>query len=221
MGRPRPRGGVSSRQRLFWATAASALLGLGTIQAQQPTQAGPYLAHLIAGGPALVKPLPTELAGTSARTEEVWVRTDTPDADAVIAGIGDPNSSCCYFELRQGRAGIGSASGASLLATSTLSPNVWHLLALSDDGQIMTLYIDGNAAGTAHSPKGDLTPEIQLAPDPAATLCGSVVTSEAFPYVMELGPPRRLRTTLRRRPISTRRCARRTRSRGRCRPSNR
>ena len=122
------------------------MLGLGVAHAQR-TQAGPYLAHLLAGGPPLVKPLPKELAGTVARTEEIWVRTDTPEADALIAGIGDPDSSPCYFELEQGHPGIGSASGASLLATATLSPKAWHLLALSDDGQIMTLYIDGAAAG--------------------------------------------------------------------------
>ena len=141
------------------------MLGLGVAHAQR-TQAGPYLAHLLAGGPPLVKPLPKELAGTVARTEEIWVRTDTPEADALIAGIGDPDSSPCYFELEQGHPGIGSASGASLLATATLSPKVWHLLALSDDGQIMTLYIDGAAAGTTHSPKSEVAPEIELAPDP-------------------------------------------------------
>lgn len=156
----------SSRVRLFGAATAAGLLGLGVVHAQQPTKAGPYVAHLLAGGPALVKPLPKELAGTVARTEELWVRTDTPDADALIAGIGDPNSSCCYFELQQGHPAVGSTAGASLVATTTLSPRVWHLLALSDDGQIMTLYIDGAAAGTAHSPKGELTPEIELAPDP-------------------------------------------------------
>jgi hypothetical protein len=129
-------------------------------------QAGPYLAHLLAGGPALIKPLPKKLAATSARTEELWVWTDTPDTDALIAGIGDPNSSSTYFELRQGYAAIGSASDASLLSAVSLSPKVWHLLALSDDGQTMTLYVDGIAAGTGHSLKGEVAPEIELAPDP-------------------------------------------------------
>lgn len=138
---------------------------MGIVHAQKPVHAGPYLAHLLAGGPALVKPVPKELAGTSARTEELWVRTDTPDTDALIAGMGDPGSCSCYFELRQGHPGIGSASDASLLSTVSLSPKTWHLLALSDDGQMMTLYIDGAAAGTAHSPKADLTPQIELAPD--------------------------------------------------------
>src|ERR1700749_687833 len=153
MDRPRSRSGMFWRQTVFLAVVAGARLGLGAATAQHRAQAGPYLAHLPAGGPALVKPLPKELAGTVARTEELWVRTDTPDADALIAGIGEPNSSCCYFELQQGHPGIGSASGPSLLATTVLSPKVWHLLALSDDGQIITLYIDGNAAGTTHSPK--------------------------------------------------------------------
>ena len=150
---------------LPWASAGIALLGLGTARSQEP-QAGPYLAHLLAGGPALVKPLPKELAGTVARTEELWVRTDTPDSDALIAGVGDPNSSSCYFELQQGHPAIGSAAGASILATATLAPKVWHLLALSDDGQIMTLYVDGAPAGTGHSPKSEVAPQIQLAPDP-------------------------------------------------------
>ena len=164
----RLRAGISpSRRLLLWAMAGAGLLVPAIVQAQQPAHAGPYLAHLIAGGPALVKPLPKELADASARTEELWVRTDTPDADALIAGFGDPGSSSCYFELRQGHPGIGSASDTSLLATVSLSPTAWHLLALSDDGQIMTLYIDGVAAGSAHSPKSDLTPEIELAPDPA------------------------------------------------------
>lgn len=156
----------SWRQKSFGAALFAGAAGLGVIHAQQPPTAGPYLAHLLAGGPALVKQLPKELAGTVARTEELWVRTDTPNADALIAGIGDPNSSSCYFELQQGHPGIGSTAGASLLTTTALTPNVWHLLALSDDSQIMTLYVDGTAAGTAHSPKGELKPEIQLAPDP-------------------------------------------------------
>ena len=165
--RPRSGSSVSSRGWLFRVVVAAGILGLGTVHAQS-TQAGPYLAHLLAGGPTLDKPLPKELAGTVARTEEVWVRTDTPEANTLIAGIGDPNSSSCYFELQQGHPGIGSASGASLLATATLSAEAWHLLTLSDDGQTMTLYIDGVVAGTAHSPKAELTPQIQLAPDPGA-----------------------------------------------------
>ena len=147
--------------------AGSGLLGLGFAHAQQPAQAGPYLAHLLAGGPALVKPLPRELAGMVPRTEELWVRTDRPDADSLIAGIGDPDSSCCYFALQRGHAALGSAGGVSVVAPGSLSPRAWHLLALSDDGEIMTLYIDGAAAGTAHSPKSELKPEIELGPDPA------------------------------------------------------
>jgi hypothetical protein len=127
---------------------------------------GPYLAHLVAGGPALVKPLPARLAAAGARTEELWVRTATPEVDALIAGIGDPAELSCYFELRHGHPGIGTEVGISVQAATTLSPDAWHLLAVSDDGETMTLYVDGVAAGTAHSLKGNLAPAIRLGPDP-------------------------------------------------------
>jgi hypothetical protein len=148
--------------------AGMSLLGLSALgsSAQQTGQGGPYLANIVAGGPALTKPLPANLAGTGARTEELWVRTDTPDADALIAGIGNPAASSCYFQLRQGHPGMGSGSGTSVLADIVLSPKAWHLLAVSDDGEIMTFYVDGMSAGTAHSLKGDITAEIRLGPDP-------------------------------------------------------
>ena len=129
-------GGFSGSHRAIRVVAQVSLLGSSALAcyAQQPTQAGPYLANVVAGGPALVKPLPANLAGTGGRTEELWVRTPAPEADALIAGIGDPAASSCYFELRHGHPGIGSGSGASVLADKPLSPNAWHLLAVSDDG---------------------------------------------------------------------------------------
>lgn len=133
---------------------------------QAPIQSGPWLAHLVAGGPSLVKPLPAKLAGAGAHTQELWVRTDTPEADALIAGIGDPAGTSCYFQLRHGHPGVGSGSGAAVLADGMLTANAWHMLAVSDDGEIATFYVDGVAAGTTHSAKGDLAPEIRLAPDP-------------------------------------------------------
>ena len=160
-------GSFSRRRRASRVAACVSLLSLSALfsSAQQPGQAGPYLANVVAGGPALVKPLPENLAGTGPRTEELWVRTETPDADALIAGIGDPAASSCYFELRHGHPGIGSGSGTSVLADTTMSPKAWHLLAVSDDGQIMTFYVDGVAAGTAHSLKGNVAPEIRLGPN--------------------------------------------------------
>ena len=158
-------GGFSRPWRVLPVAACVSLFSLSAL-GSSTQQAGPYLANVVAGGPALVKPLPTNLAGTGARTEELWVRTGTPDADALIAGIGDPAASSCYFELRHGHAGVGSGSSASVLADTALSPKAWHLLAASDDGEIVTFYVDGLAAGTAHSLKGDVAPEIRLGPDP-------------------------------------------------------
>ena len=160
--------GLCGPQLAIRVAVCVSLLSLHALgsSAQQPKQAGPYLANVVAGGPALIKPLPPNLAGTAARTEELWVRTETPDADALIAGIGDPAAASCYFELRHGHPGVGSDSGASMLAGTMLSPKAWHLLAVSDDGETMTFYVDGIGAGTAHSLKGDVAPEIRLGPNP-------------------------------------------------------
>jgi hypothetical protein len=87
IGRPGSRTDASSRQRPFWAAVCFRNTRPESIHAQQPTQVAHYLAHLIAGGSALLKPRPKELACTSR-----WMRTDTPDADAPVADIGDPNS---------------------------------------------------------------------------------------------------------------------------------
>ena len=161
--------GTTSVQHAIWIAACVILPGFSanSSAAQQPGQVGPYLADIVAGGPALVKRLPANLAAAGPRTEELWVRTETPDADALIAGVGDPSAASCYFELRHGHPSVSTGSHPSVLAATALSPSVWHLLAASDDGEAMTFYVDGVAAGTAHSLEGALAPEIRLAPDPA------------------------------------------------------
>src|ERR1700742_3059715 len=79
------------------------ILTIASSAQQRPEQAGPYLANIVEGGPAVIKSLPAGLAGARSRTEELWLRTDSPDSDTLIAGIGDPTkSSFCYFELRHG-----------------------------------------------------------------------------------------------------------------------
>jgi len=165
----RKRNAGTFLRRGFWLASVPGLLLLLLpipADAQESVSTGPYLANIVPGGPSLVKPLPANLASVTSRTEELWVRTETPDVDSVIAGIGDPSATSCYFQLRHGHVGVGSGSGAAVLSDAVFSPQIWHLLAAVDDGQIMTFYVDGVVAGTSHSPKSDVAPEIHLAPDP-------------------------------------------------------
>ena len=151
----------------------SVLLGLGfsgfaglRSPAQVPDQVGPYLAHLLAGGPALVKPLPKNIASAQAWSEDLWVRTEAPGTDAMIAGVGDPASDHFrYLELRQGHAAVAFGSGTALVADTALTANAWHLLAVTDDGHTTTMYVDGVLAGAQPSIGGEISPELCMAPD--------------------------------------------------------
>jgi hypothetical protein len=134
--------------------------------AQAVEQAGPYLAHLVEGGPSLKKPLPPSIAKARSWSEWVWFRADNPDSDSLIAGAGDPASSNSrYFEVRGGRPGVRFSAGSALLAPSSLPPSAWHMIALTDDGKKVTVYVDGVSALSGSSDGGDVTPEIQMAPD--------------------------------------------------------
>jgi hypothetical protein len=130
-------------------------------------QTGPYLAHLVEGGPSLKKPLPESIANAGSWSEWLWFRTDSSDSNSLIAGVGNPNSSDShYFELRNGRPAVRFSAESSLIASSPLTPGAWHMIAATDYGKNATLYVDGVVALSGPSPEGDPSPEIQMAPDP-------------------------------------------------------
>jgi len=130
-------------------------------------QTGPYLASLVEGGPSLKKPLPESIANAHKWSEWVWFRADSSGSDFLIAGAGDPASSHSrYIEVQNGRPGVRFSAESSLLAPSALNLGAWHLLAITDDGQNARLYVDGVLAISGSSERGDINPELQLAPDP-------------------------------------------------------
>jgi hypothetical protein len=133
-------------------------------------QAGPYLARLVEGGPSLKKPLPEPIANARNWSEWVWFRTDNPSSDFLIAGTGDPGSSYSrYFEVRSGHPGMRFSASSSLIASSSLAAGAWHLIAVTHDAKSTTLYVDGVLALSGNSAHGDVSPEIQLAPDPPSS----------------------------------------------------
>jgi len=130
-------------------------------------QTGPYLAHILEGGPSLKKPLAESIANAHKWSEWVWFRADSSGSDALIAGAGDPASSHSrYFEFQNGRPGVRFSAESSLLAPSPLGSGAWHLIAATDDGKNSRLYIDGALAASGSSDHGDISAELQLAPDP-------------------------------------------------------
>lgn len=166
---------VKARMRrvLHSPTLRSALLGLSVagllpccFVGQVVEQAGPYLAHLVEGGPSLKKPLSASLANAQSWSAWVWFRTDSSDTNSLIAGTGDPTASNSrYFEVRDGRPGVRLSAESSLLATSSLRSGIWHMLAVTDDGTKITFYVDGVSALSGSSVQRGIGPEIQMAPD--------------------------------------------------------
>jgi Exo-beta-D-glucosaminidase Ig-fold domain/Glycosyl hydrolases family 2/Glycosyl hydrolases family 2, TIM barrel domain/Concanavalin A-like lectin/glucanases superfamily len=140
---------------------------------QTVEQAGPYLAHLMEGGPSLKKDLPESIANAHKWSEWVWFRADNSDSDSLIAGVGDPGSSHSrYIEVQNGRPGVRFSAESSLLAPSSLRSGAWHLIAVTDDGEKNSLYVDGVLASSGSSARGDVSPELQLAPDPPSSTMG-------------------------------------------------
>jgi hypothetical protein len=131
-------------------------------------QVGPYLAHLVGGGPALTKVLPQEIADSHTWSQWVWVHIDGAEQETIIAGAGDPASAYSrYFEIRGGHAGIRFSADSSLSAPGVLTPGTWHLLAATDDGKTVTLYIDGASVATEAPPASQgIAAELEMAPDP-------------------------------------------------------
>lgn len=72
-------------------------------------QVGPYVAHLVEGGPSLKKALPESIANAHRWSEWVWFHADNSNSDSLIAGAGDPDSSHSrYIEVLNGRPVCGS-----------------------------------------------------------------------------------------------------------------
>jgi hypothetical protein len=120
----------------------------------------------VEGGPSLKKALPLSIANARSWSEWVWFRTDNSDSDSLIAGTGDPGSSNSrYFEVQNGRPGVRFSAESTLLAPFSLRADAWHLIAVTDDGKRATFYVDGAPALSGSFDGGNVSPEIQMAPD--------------------------------------------------------
>ena len=163
--------GTVRRARLASYLLAVSLLSVfpGSMAGQTAEATGPYLAHVLEGGPSLKKPLPESIGQAKRWTETLWFRTNENRADYLIAGVGDPASTYSrYIEVVHGRPGIRFFTGSSLLAPSELTPDAWHLIVVAADPDHIQLYVDGVMAAADKAQRGDLRAEIQLAPDPVA-----------------------------------------------------
>jgi hypothetical protein len=136
--------------------------------AAPPPSYGPYNARVLADGIGLVKPMaahdPLALDG-SGWSLTLWVRTEDTNATTLLAGVGDPNEAFPrYLGLRAGKPFFWAGEQHFIEAPASMTPRVWHSLAVAVEGAETHLYVDGAEVAHASLPVGPATPELEIAP---------------------------------------------------------
>jgi hypothetical protein len=133
-----------------------------------PPSYGPYSIRSLAGGVGVTQKMsahdPLAFSG-SGWSLTLWVKPDSADQTALLAGVGDPNEAFPrYIGLRKGAPFFWSGEQHTLDASTSLAPNAWHSIAVSVEAAETHLFVDGVEVAHAALPIGPATPEFQLAP---------------------------------------------------------
>ncbi len=134
-----------------------------------PPEYGPFSGHFLAGGEGLQKPVPETdplLKATTPWTMTAWVEMPAAPAKAIlIAGVGNPmDEQSRFFALMNGRLALWFGKDNVLTASTPLSPQTWHFLAATFDGQILRLYSDGIEVTKGSLLYARVAPMVSMAP---------------------------------------------------------
>lgn len=127
--------------------------------------AGPYIAHIVEGGPELSKPIHQRIASSVAWSEWTWVRIgfDSPKT-CVIARTGTVSDKAPHLiTLRDGHPAA-QVGDRQIVAPTVIDPMTWHLIGVVEDTGELSLYIDGAIAGTIAVRTDPVMPELILGP---------------------------------------------------------
>jgi hypothetical protein len=149
--------------------------------AQNPEPYGPYNAVFLQDGTGLIKQLHDhDPLATAQRSWSItlWLKTNEAAPTALVAGIGHPNDPTPrYLGLRDGHpvAWVGGqpVGTSEISSKTTLTPGIWHALALSvDSAGISHLIADGTEVASGRLPLGRTSSVVELAPTSAPPLAG-------------------------------------------------
>src|SRR5450432_1121624 len=130
---------------------------------------GPFNGLFLVDGDGLQKKLTEHdsvLRAESPWSLYCWIRTEeTPNAQQLVAGIGDPNEEYPrYLGLDAGKVTLWLGKDNSLEATANLAPAQWHLLAATFDANEFHLYSDGQQVASGNLALGSVSAVLQMAP---------------------------------------------------------
>ncbi len=134
------------------------------VAAQEIGNAGPYNAHVLAGGIGIDRPLERAAALVAAGapyTIATWVEVDHVDkGEVTLVRVGDAAMSRALV-LDDGQVAL--RDGAALIRGAAVTKG-WHHLAAVSDGTRAMLYLDGRRVGGGRAPATAVVPQIAIAP---------------------------------------------------------
>ncbi len=157
---------------LLAAVSAKAQHGAAAYQVLPP-EYGPFSGHFLAGGEGLEKPIPETdplLKAVTPWTMTGWVEMPAaPARPMLIAGVGDAmDEQSRFFAVIHGQLALYFGKDNVLTSNTPLTPQPWHFITASFDGQIAHLYCDGAEVAKGPLLYGRVAPMISMAPTKAA-----------------------------------------------------
>ena len=134
-----------------------------------PPSYGPYNGVFLFGGDGLRKPMTKDdsvLRADSPWSIYAWVKpAESVQAPTLLAGIGEPAEEFSrYLALDAGRILLWMGKNNELAAPAAISPDKWHLVVVTFDGDEFRLYNDGALVGNGKLDLGGVSPILQMAP---------------------------------------------------------
>ena len=159
---------------ISWFGAVSAIAQHGAAAYQVlPPEYGPFSGHFLAGGEGLEKPIPPSdplLKAVTPWTMTAWVEMPAvPAQPMLIAGVGDAmDEQSRFFAVIGGKLALYFGRNNVLTASTPLTPQPWHFVAATFDGQIAHLYCDGVEVARGPLIYGRVAPVVSMAPERTA-----------------------------------------------------
>jgi hypothetical protein len=138
-----------------------------------PPEYGPFSGHFLAGGEGLEKPIPPTdplLKAVTPWTMTAWVDMPAvPAQQMLIAGVGDAmDEQSRFFAVIGGKLALYFGRNNVLTASTPLTPQPWHFVVATFDGQIAHLYCDGAEVAKGPLIYGRVAPVVSMAPERTA-----------------------------------------------------
>jgi hypothetical protein len=131
---------------------------------------GPYNVSFLTGGVGLSRPLAPDhevLAAGATWSLSGWLRpTLAQQGTVVLAAIGDVRDAdgCRCLVLEQGQLAAWLGSGVAVRSASTLEVDRWQAIAVTYDGSVARLYLNGMEIATSKAATSRIAPVLHLAP---------------------------------------------------------